>query len=53
RSYREANACADALANIGCDHGPGRRLYDSCPSRMSLLPLANIMGITIPRTTTV
>ncbi|PNX65386.1 hypothetical protein L195_g062575, partial [Trifolium pratense] len=42
-------ACADALANIGCDHGPGRRLYDSCPSRMSLLLLADIMGITTPK----
>ncbi|MCH81618.1 ribonuclease H protein [Trifolium medium] len=22
-SYREANLCVDALANMGCDHGPG------------------------------
>ncbi|PNX60539.1 ethylene responsive transcription factor 1b, partial [Trifolium pratense] len=48
-SYCETNVCADALANMGCEHGPGRRLYDSCPSRMSLLLLADIMEITIPR----
>ncbi|PNX81608.1 ribonuclease H [Trifolium pratense] len=48
-SYREANACADALANMGCDHGPGIRVYEQCPSRLSLLLLADTMGITTPR----
>ncbi|MCI33000.1 ethylene responsive transcription factor 1b, partial [Trifolium medium] len=47
--YREANACADTLANMSCDHGLGLRLYDNCPSRMSSLLLADIMGITTPR----
>ncbi|PNX68029.1 hypothetical protein L195_g063792, partial [Trifolium pratense] len=25
-SYRESNAFADALANLGCDHEPGMRV---------------------------
>jgi ribonuclease HI len=48
-SYREANACADALANMGCEHGPGLRLYDHCPSRLRSLVQADAMGIATPR----
>ncbi|GAU11214.1 hypothetical protein TSUD_342040 [Trifolium subterraneum] len=48
-SYREANACADALANMGCEHGLGLRMYDQCPPRLSSLLLADVMGITTPR----
>ncbi|MCI74087.1 ethylene responsive transcription factor 1b, partial [Trifolium medium] len=48
-SYREANACADTLANMGCEHGPGLRLYDQCPPRLSSLVLADVMGIATPR----
>jgi hypothetical protein len=48
-SYREANACADALANLGCDHDPGLHMYDQCPPRVSSLLLADVMGITTPR----
>jgi ribonuclease HI len=48
-SYREANVCADALANMGCEHGPGLRLYDHCPSRLRSLVLADAMGIATPR----
>ncbi|GAU42972.1 hypothetical protein TSUD_188450 [Trifolium subterraneum] len=48
-SYREANACADALANLGCDHGPGLRVYEQCPPKISSLLLADVMGITTPR----
>ncbi|KAK2422059.1 Polynucleotidyl transferase, ribonuclease H superfamily protein [Trifolium repens] len=48
-SYREANACADALANLGCDHGPGLHVYNQCPPRVSSLLLADVMGITTPR----
>ncbi|PNX57174.1 ethylene responsive transcription factor 1b [Trifolium pratense] len=29
-SYREANACADALANMGCEHDHGLQIYDQC-----------------------
>jgi hypothetical protein len=50
-SYRESNTCADALANLNlvCDHEPGMRVYDQCPARLSLLLLADVMGITTPR----
>jgi hypothetical protein len=48
-SYREANVCADALANMGCEHGPGIRLYDHCHSRLSLFLLADAIGIITPR----
>jgi ribonuclease HI len=36
-SYREANACADVLANMGSEHGPGIR-----SSRLSSLLLADV-----------
>jgi hypothetical protein len=48
-SYREANVCADALANMGCEHGPGIQLYDHCPFRLSSLLPADAIGIIIPR----
>jgi L1 cell adhesion molecule like protein len=48
-SYREANTCADALANLGCDHEPGMRVYEQCPAWLSSLLLADAMGITTPR----
>jgi ribonuclease HI len=48
-SYREANACADALANMGCDHGPELRVYDQCPASLISLLQADVMGITTPR----
>ncbi|MCI38130.1 ribonuclease H protein, partial [Trifolium medium] len=48
-TYREANACADALASMGCDHGPGLRVYEQCPASFSSLLLMDVMGITTPR----
>jgi ribonuclease HI len=48
-SYREANGCADALANMGCEHGLGIRVYDLCPPRLSSLLLADVMGIATSR----
>jgi hypothetical protein len=48
-SYCEANVCADALANMGCEHSPGLRLYDHCPSRLRSLVLADAMGIATPK----
>jgi hypothetical protein len=48
-SYREENVCADALANMGCEHAPGLRLYDHRPSRLHSLVLADAMGIATPR----
>ncbi|GAU30080.1 hypothetical protein TSUD_332490 [Trifolium subterraneum] len=49
-SYREASACVDALANLGCDHGPGLGVYEQCTPRVSLLLLADVTGITTPKT---
>ncbi|GAU16889.1 hypothetical protein TSUD_368390 [Trifolium subterraneum] len=43
------NACADALANMGCDHGPGLRVYDQCPSSLSSLLLMDVMEISTSR----
>ncbi|GAU25840.1 hypothetical protein TSUD_31040 [Trifolium subterraneum] len=48
-SYREANACVDALANMGCEHCPGLRIYDQCPVSLRNLLLSDTMGITTPR----
>jgi ribonuclease HI len=47
--YREANACADALANMGCDQGLGLRVYEQCPASLSSLLLMDVMGIATPR----
>ncbi|PNX78219.1 ribonuclease H [Trifolium pratense] len=44
-SYRKANDCADALANLGCNHDPGLRVYEQCPPSVSSLMLADVMGI--------
>jgi ribonuclease HI len=48
-SYREANVCADALANMGCDHDPGLQIYNLCPSSLRPLLVADSMGISTPR----
>jgi len=48
-SYREENSSADALANMGCEHAPGLRVYEQCPARLSYLVLADVMGIATPR----
>jgi hypothetical protein len=48
-SYREFNTCADVVANLGCDHELGMRVYEQYSARLSLLLLADITGITIFR----
>jgi ribonuclease HI len=48
-SYREANACADALANMRCDHSSKLRVYDQCHASLSTLLQADVMRITTPR----
>ncbi|MCI09825.1 putative non-LTR retroelement reverse transcriptase, partial [Trifolium medium] len=48
-AYRESNKCADVLANIGCTLDREIIFYDSCPSQIKDLLLANEMGITTPR----
>jgi ribonuclease HI len=47
--YREANKCADGLANMGCTLDYNLRSFDSCPSQIVELLIADNMGITTPR----
>jgi ribonuclease HI len=48
-SYREANSCADALANIGCSLHLNIVYFDECPSQIRHLIFADSRGITSPR----
>ncbi|KEH26381.1 hypothetical protein MTR_6g053420 [Medicago truncatula] len=48
-SYRKANSCVDTFPNIGCEHATGLRVYEQCPTRLSSLVLADVMGIMTPR----
>jgi len=45
----EVNSCADGLVNMGYEHAPGLRVYEQCPTRLSPLVLADVMGIATPR----
>jgi ribonuclease HI len=47
--YREANKCADALANIGCSLDYETLYYDVCPAQLSDLVATDSMGISTPR----
>ena len=44
-SYREANACADALANIACDGGFILMLHEHQPIHIRMLFLADLIGV--------
>ncbi|GAU12737.1 hypothetical protein TSUD_122290 [Trifolium subterraneum] len=48
-SYREANSCADALANIGCSLHLNIVYFDECPDQVKHLISADSRGITSPR----
>jgi hypothetical protein len=47
--YREANKCADALANIGCNLDHEVIFYDVSPVEVKEILLADEMGIVTPR----
>jgi ribonuclease HI len=47
-SYREANSCADALADHGCMMEHGILFFEKCPTNFSHLLLVNIMRISTP-----
>lgn len=49
RSYREANRSTDALANIACSLDYNLKIYETCPTQIRHLLLADIMGIATPR----
>jgi ribonuclease HI len=48
-TYREANKCADILANIGCTMDSNIVYYDTCPRECHMVTLADVLGITTPR----
>jgi ribonuclease HI len=47
--YREANKCADALANIGCSHDFNFEFYACCPSSISDVFNLDMRGNTTSR----
>jgi ribonuclease HI len=44
-SYREANMCADALANLGCMIGLTMTFYEGCPTQVSDILIADKSGV--------
>lgn len=48
-SYREANRCADALANIACSLDYNLKIFGTCPTQIGHLLIAEIIGIATPR----
>jgi ribonuclease HI len=48
-SHREANKCADVMANIGCSLNYDVVFYDNCASQLAEIYAADLMGITTPR----
>jgi hypothetical protein len=54
-SYREANKCADVLANIGCTIDTHMHIvyYDTCPRECHNVILADVLGIATPRSSVV
>jgi len=44
-SYREANTCTDALTNIGCSMRSTLLIYESCPTQLRHLLVANQMEV--------
>jgi ribonuclease HI len=47
--YREANMCADALANLGCSQDFNFEFFDCCPSSIRDMYNLDMMGNTTPR----
>jgi ribonuclease HI len=47
--YREANKCADAMANLGCARDFVVEFFVSCPSHVSDLYNLDLLGIPTPR----
>jgi ribonuclease HI len=47
--YREANKCADALANFGCTLDFNSVFYDSCPTHIMDMYNFDVLGHSTPR----
>jgi len=43
--FREANFCADTLANLACDGGSSLIIYEQCLVQMRLCVLADYVGL--------
>ncbi|PNY00778.1 ribonuclease H [Trifolium pratense] len=52
-AYREANKCADVLANVGCTIDATMVYYETCPKECHNVMLADVLGIATPRFITV
>ncbi|GAU49779.1 hypothetical protein TSUD_141690 [Trifolium subterraneum] len=48
-TYREANKCADAMANYGCSIGFDTQYFNSCPVFITELFEADSLGLSMPR----
>jgi len=48
-TFREANSCADALANSACNGGSSLIIYEQCPVQMRLCFLADYVGVATHR----
>jgi hypothetical protein len=48
-SYREANMCVDALANLGCMISPTMIFYEACPAQVSNFLIADKSGVSFSR----
>jgi hypothetical protein len=48
-TYREANNCADALANLGCSLDYDLVFFDDCPSSIREIFANDSRGISTPR----
>jgi ribonuclease HI len=47
--FREANICADMLANMGCDETNGIEFFNNPPARVLQLVEDDIRGVSFPR----
>jgi ribonuclease HI len=47
--FREANRCADMLANMGCESSSGTVYFDKPPSRVAQIVEDDIRGVSFPR----
>lgn len=48
-SYSEANRCADALTNIGCDCDNVMWLFELCHAQINQLVIVDVYGVTTSR----
>lgn len=47
--FREANKCADVLANLGCEVGSHLVIFERLPVQLAQVLLADVMGVSTPR----